>query len=100
MTETEATRERLAVAYCQGCLFFETLSGRAGAGRGLCRQQAPHVISWDEQVLGGNQIPIALWPVVHEEDWCGEFIRRSQIGEETDGKDLEAASSIEAEKAS
>ena len=100
MTDVEALRQQLEGASCRACLFYEAVTGSGPGAEGRCRRRSPHVVEWEEKRLSGDRVPFAMWPRVYEEDWCGEFIRRSQIGEETDGEDREEASSIEGEKAS
>ena len=81
MTEIEAKRKLIEGASCRACLFYQALPGSGSSAdgsisaEGLCRRRAPHLVHWDEQPLSGHSIPLALWPKVHGDDWCGEFIR-------------------------
>lgn len=40
---------------------------------GMCRRMPP--AAHDGGRIGG--LPIAVWPLVRPEDWCGEFRRRT-----------------------
>ena len=53
---------------CEVCNFFERTDAieRVAAGRvGLCRYNPPLIME--------NMSPVAQWPVVNVEDWCGKF---------------------------
>jgi len=60
---------------CETCRFFAPVSGANGlAARGQCRATPPTVMMAPVATLAGNQIaPIAVWPAVEGNAWCGKF---------------------------
>ena len=53
---------------CKACNYFEQSDAieRVATGKaGLCRYNPPLIIE--------NMTPVAQWPVVQVEDWCGKF---------------------------
>ena len=57
---------------CKRCIYFDDWEG--GSGNGTCKRYAPRpkLRSKLRFVDDANEF-YATWPVVHEEEWCGEF---------------------------
>ncbi len=53
---------------CKSCTYFEQTDaiGKVTTGKaGLCRYNPPLIME--------TMTPVAQWPVVRVEDWCGKF---------------------------
>jgi hypothetical protein len=58
---------------CETCRFFAPVAGGLAA-RGQCRALPPTVLLAPVNTLAGNQLaPIAVWPGVEGNAWCGKF---------------------------
>ena len=53
---------------CKECSFYETtkeIKSRENSNVGLCRYNPPSIME--------PLSPIAKWPIVSDNDWCGKF---------------------------
>jgi hypothetical protein len=56
---------------CDKCRYFATEKERED--QGYCRRRAPVPSLVGPLLLDADDHPRAVWPRVHDSDWCGEF---------------------------
>ena len=63
--------EVLVMASCQHCIYLRERE---------CRRHAPRIVVLPDDER--RDAAIAIWPEVHESDWCGEYKPRHLTDEE------------------
>ncbi|MHA2068753.1 MAG: hypothetical protein ACXABY_30685 [Candidatus Thorarchaeota archaeon] len=69
MAESIITETMAALIHmtCIDCRFFERQDS-------TCRKYPPRLApGWETKAKDGSVIPLAVWPLVAVDDWCGEF---------------------------
>lgn len=61
-------------ATCRACRFFEALE----PGDGECRRRAP--LPRVDDPFESKTLPRANWPIIEDNEWCGEFQSRARKG--------------------
>jgi hypothetical protein len=59
---------------CLRCDFFEPQDDLVGE----CRRRAPRPVAASGLDFNDPDAMMALWPVVSQDDWCGEFVEASR----------------------
>jgi len=59
---------------CMRCDFFEPQDDLVGE----CRRMAPRPVAASGLDFNDPDAMMALWPVVSQDDWCGEFVEASR----------------------
>jgi hypothetical protein len=63
-------------ATCKTCPFFDYSTNEDGGSRDFqCRREPKRYISAEQSLAGG---PVAWWPPVSPDDWCGEHPLRQR----------------------
>lgn len=62
---------------CLNCKYYDPLGYNQAGRYGRCRCNPPvSVVSVECEEVYGDQI--GIWPLVHEEDWCGKFVNEKE----------------------
>ena len=54
---------------CSDCLYSRAVDGAGGPARVCCRK-SPEMVHYNPYAVTQ---PVPTWPLVHDDDWCGEY---------------------------